>query len=77
MQNLIRSREFWALLVGTLVSVLVSLVPQLEGSKETIITAVMALVGVLITSFGVEKAAAANRAGDTKIERLAAQKSSK
>jgi outer membrane scaffolding protein for murein synthesis (MipA/OmpV family) len=70
MNSLLASREFWTMVVGTLVSIVVAIVPQLEGSKAEIISAVMVLVGVIITNFGVEKAAAANRAGNTKIERL-------
>lgn len=77
MSDLLRSREFWSLVVGVLVSIVVALVPQLAGSKETIITAVMALVGVFIAAINVEKTAAANRSGSTKIERIEAAKVAK
>jgi len=74
MGSLLRSREFWSLVVAVVVSVVVALIPQLASSKDTIITAVMALVGVFITAVSVEKTAAANRSGSTKIERVEATK---
>jgi len=74
MQNLLKSREFWALVVALVVSVLVALVPNLASSKDTIINALMALVGVIIVSIGAEKVAAANSSGSTKIERVEATK---
>lgn len=73
MQNLIRSREFWTLVVGALVSIIVSVVPTLESSKTELVNAIMVIVGVIITSFGAEKIAAAAKSGDTKIERLSAK----
>lgn len=75
MSNLFKSREFWSLVVGAVISILVALVPQLESSKTEIISAIMVLVGVIIASFGTEKALAANSSGTTKIERLAASAS--
>lgn len=73
MQNLGKSREFWALVVGALVSILVSVIPTLESSKVELVNAIMVIVGVIITSFGAEKIAAAAKSGDTKIERLASK----
>lgn len=75
MLNLVQSREFWTLVVGALVSILVAAVPQLASSKDIIIQSVMALVGVIILSFGAEKALAANASGTTKIERVTAAES--
>lgn len=75
MSALFKSREFWSLVVGAVISILVALVPQLESSKTEIISAIMVLVGVIITSFGVEKGLAANSSGTTKIERLSASSS--
>lgn len=72
MSALFQSREFWSLVVGAAISILVALVPQLESSKTEIISAIMVLVGVIIASFGTEKALAAKASGTTKIERLAA-----
>jgi len=74
MSALLQSREFWTLIVGSVVSILVALVPQLEGSKAEIISAVMVLVGVIITTFGAEKSLAAYTSGSTKIERVEAAK---
>lgn len=76
MSALLQSREFWSLVVGSVISILVALVPQLEGSKAEIISAIMVIVGVIIASFGTEKSLAAYKSGNTKIERLAAVEAS-
>lgn len=73
MANLLKSREFWTLIVGALVSILVAAIPSLESSKTELINAIMVIVGVIIASFGAEKAFAANKAGSTKIERLSSK----
>lgn len=70
MGALLASREFWTLVVGVVVSVVIALVPQLASSKDVITNAVLALVGVIIVSMGAEKVAAANTSGTTKIERV-------
>lgn len=75
MTALLKSREFWALVVALVVSILVALIPSLASSKDTIINALMALVGVIIVSIGAEKVAAANTSGTTKIERVDAAQS--
>lgn len=69
MQNLIRSREFWVMVIGVVVGIIVALVPQLAGSKEEIINGLTILVTVALLAFGGEKIAAANTSGTTKIER--------
>lgn len=70
MLNLLKSREFWLLVITLIVTILIALVPALASSKDIIITSAMALVGVMITLMGAEKVAAANTSGTTKIERV-------
>lgn len=70
MDNLIRSREFWVMLVTLVVNVAVSLVPQLADSKEILIGSFTAIALVFVGFIGAEKNAAAKASGTTKIERM-------
>lgn len=70
MENLIKSREFWLMIVGAIVSVLVAFVPQLESVKVELINAIMVIVMIIVGFIGAEKVAAARASGATKIERM-------
>jgi hypothetical protein len=74
--ELLQSKEFWAMVVGLAVTIIVSLVPQLEPSKTEIINAVMVIVGAVLLAFGGEKIAAARASGSTAAERLSAKSES-
>jgi FtsH-binding integral membrane protein len=63
------TKEFFTMLVGLAVAVLVALVPQLEASKTELISAIMVIVSVLLATFGGEKIAAARASGSTEAER--------
>ena len=71
MDNLIKSREFWSMVFAFVVSVIISLVPQLEAVREEMITLLFAIAGLFITFAGAEKVIAAHSSGSTKIERMA------
>lgn len=51
---LLRSRRFVTAVVTVFVSWLVSTAPGLEGSKDTLITAVVTIGGVVIGGFSLE-----------------------
>jgi hypothetical protein len=70
MENLIKSREFWVMLITLVVNVIVALVPQLAESKDIIIGSLTALALVIVGFIGSEKNAAAKASGSTKIERM-------
>lgn len=70
MSNLIKSREFWQFAVGTIVAIIVALVPQLESVKAELINAIMVIVLAIVGLIGLEKYAAAKASGTTKIERM-------
>lgn len=76
MPELLLSKEFWLMIVGLVVSILVALVPQLASAKSEIIAAVMVLIGVAIAAFGAERTAAARSSGATQSERLSAKSQS-
>ena len=73
MPELLLSKEFWTMIVGLVVSILVALVPQLETSKTELITAIMVIVGVLLATFGGERIMAARSSGSTESERATAR----
>lgn len=65
----ILTSEFLSMVVGIIVSLLIAVVPQLEGIKTELITVVTVLVGLVITALGLERAAAARATGMTQAER--------
>lgn len=59
--DIFRSKRFIAAFVGLLVMILVGLFPDLESSQDTIIEAVVVVVGVLIGGYSVQDAIATAR----------------
>lgn len=61
--------EFVSMVVGIIVALLISVVPQLDAVKTELITLLTVLVGLVIGAFGLERAAAARASGATQAER--------
>lgn len=66
--------EFVTLLVGIIVSLLVSLVPSFESIKAELVVVISALVGLVIAGLSGERIAAARASGTTQAERLSVKK---
>lgn len=55
--EIFRSRRFWSALVGLVFMVLVAFVPDLQSESETLITAAMVVIGLLIGGYTAEDVA--------------------
>lgn len=57
--ELFRSRRFWSAIVGLLLMTIVNFVPELAQNVETLTTAIMIVVGLLIGGYTAEDVAKA------------------
>lgn len=63
------SPEVISMIVGLIVAFLVAVIPQLESIKTELLAVITVLVGLVIASFGTERAMAAKSSGSTSAER--------
>lgn len=58
--ELFKSRRFWSAIVGLVMMVIVNFIPELKQNAETLTTAIMIVVGLLIGGYSVEDAISAH-----------------
>lgn len=57
--ELFRSRRFWSAIVGLVLMVVVNFVPELAQNVDTLTTAIMIVIGLLIGGYSLEDAISA------------------
>lgn len=61
--EILKSKRFWSAVVGLVILVLSSVIPQLEAHLSVIAPSVIAIVGILIGGYSIEETAQAYSAG--------------
>lgn len=65
MSEILKSKRFWSAVVGGILAVLVIIIPDLEPLQETLLNAIVILIGLLIGGYTIEGTVLAWR-GQTK-----------
>lgn len=65
--EILRSKRFWSAVVGGILAVLVIVIPELESLQETLLNAIVILIGLLIGGYTIEGTVLAYR-GQTKYD---------
>jgi hypothetical protein len=71
---LLRSRRFMVMVIGALVSIVISLVPSLEPARADLLNTILILAGIAVGGFSLEDAAAAH--GEAQVKAFNAQSQS-
>lgn len=61
MSDILKSRSFWTLVVGAVIGALALAVPELAPYKETIIEALLVIIGLIVGGFKVQDAIMASK----------------
>lgn len=70
-EDLFKSKRFWTMVLTSLVSFVVSIVPQLENVRGELLTVFLVIGGILVGGYSLEDAAIAF--GDAQVKAYAAK----
>ena len=52
--NPFESKKFWSMVVGVIMTIIVAIIPELEQHIDTLVPAILAIVGIAIGGFTVQ-----------------------